>query len=71
MPNNKDRRPNNDRKQNQKQDKKQDPYQNQDASKNDMRGEFGTAFDIDQLKEQNNNTKTRNNKELDPGTKNF
>jgi hypothetical protein len=49
--------------------RKQDPYQNQNAAKNDMRGEFGSTFDFDQLKEQNNNE--RNNKDLDPGTRNF
>lgn len=49
-----------------------DPKQNQDASKNDMRGEFGDTFDIDQLNNQKNNNKRRNNNnDLDPGKRNF
>jgi len=35
-----------------------------------MRGEFGATFDIDQLKDQKNNNKTRTN-DLDPGKRNF
>ena len=49
--------------------RKQDPYQNQNAAKNDMRGEFGSTFDVDRLKEQKNST--RSNNDLDPGKRNF
>ena len=65
LPNNKDGNPNKNRKQ------KQDPYQNQNPDNNDMRGEFGSTFDVDQLKEQKNNNRTRNNNDLDPGKRNF
>jgi hypothetical protein len=47
LPNNKERNPNRDRTQNQDRNKNQ----------NDMREEFGTAFDIDKLKEQTNDPK--------------
>lgn len=67
MPNNKDRNPNKNRKQNQN----QEPYQNQNPDNNDMRGEFGSTFDVDQLKTQKNNNRTRNNNDLDPGKRNF
>lgn len=46
MPNNNNRNPNRDQKQN------QDLTKNQ----NDMREEFGTTFDIDKLTEQKNDT---------------
>lgn len=65
MPNNKDRNRNNNC------EKNQDPYQNQNPDNNDMRGEFGSTFDVDQLKKQKNNNKTRNNNDLDPGKRNF
>lgn len=65
MPENNNKNVNNNRKQ------KQDPKQNQNAEKNDMRGEFGDTFDIDRLKDQKNNNKTRRNNDLDPGKRNF
>ena len=52
MPNNKDRNPNRDQKQNQVCNKNQNP--------NDMREEFGTTFDIDELNTlENNNQKQK------------
>ena len=65
MPDKNNKNVNNNRKQ------KQDPKQNQNAEKNDMRGEFGDTFDIDRLKDQKNNKNTRNNNDLDPGKRNF
>lgn len=43
---------------------------NNNQNPNDMREEFGTAFDVNKFKEQNNIYKTRN-KDLDPGMRNF
>jgi len=65
LPDNKDKNRNNNC------EKNQDPFQNQNAAKNDMRGEFGDTFDIDRLKDQKNNNRTRRNNDLDPGKRNF
>ena len=59
MTNNKDRNPNRNQK------------TNQNKNKNDMREEFGSALDVDKLKEQNNRDKSRRNNTLDPRTDRF
>ena len=61
MTNNNDRNPNHNQKTNQK--------KNQNT--NEMREEFGSALDVDKLKEQNNRDKSRKNNTLDPRTDRF
>ena len=59
MPNNKDRNPNRDQKQNQVRNKNNNP--------NDMREEFGSTFDIDKLNDQ----KDDNQKQREQRTNRF
>ncbi|WP_438312921.1 hypothetical protein [Sporosarcina sp. FA9] len=51
----------NNKNRNQNQNQNRNQNQNQKQNQNEMREEFGSTFDVDKLKEQNN-TKQRNDR---------